>query len=147
MNADVTRSSLRSLAAGLLLALALSACTSVSEDYQQRQNLVYVPSHAQPVDKVRWDHMRNIRPLNERMILIDVRRQPHLLVLATACGATASWSWANDSTSIRSVMLSASSIRGGSSTSPPAYPMRSTLSRTKTSTNSRRRSERAVESP
>ncbi len=85
MNADVTRSALRSLAAGLLLALALSACTSVSEDYQQRQNLVYVPSHAQPVDKVRWDHMRNIRPLNERMILMDVRRQPHLLVLAKTC--------------------------------------------------------------
>ncbi|MEO0420702.1 MAG: DUF6491 family protein [Pseudomonadota bacterium] len=71
--------------ATLAVAATLSACASMGSDASSRREIVYVPAQAQPVDHVRWDHVRNFKPLNQRMILMDVRRRPHLLVLAKTC--------------------------------------------------------------
>ncbi|MEM9383858.1 MAG: DUF6491 family protein [Pseudomonadota bacterium] len=73
------------LLGALAVVTLLSACGTTGSDYARRQEMVYVPAHAQPVDHVRWDHVRNFKPLNQRMILMDVRRRPHLLVLAKSC--------------------------------------------------------------
>lgn len=69
----------------LLLCLAGCAISTGSGDAQRRKNLVMVPQDAGVVSSIRWSDMRNLRPLNERMILLEVQRRPHLLVLAERC--------------------------------------------------------------
>lgn len=89
MNLGNPRLLRQALAAVALAAIVLttSGCAVLqsSSDAQRRNNLVIVPPDAGPVDSVRWDDIRHLRPLNQRMILMEVDRRPHLLVLAQQC--------------------------------------------------------------
>ncbi|MEO0972265.1 MAG: DUF6491 family protein [Pseudomonadota bacterium] len=78
----------RRLAASLVLAgVALAGCGSLGgdSDWARRQDMVTVPADASPVGPVRWSQVGGLDPLNRRMILLEVRRRPHLLVLARPC--------------------------------------------------------------
>ncbi|MEO0423953.1 MAG: DUF6491 family protein, partial [Pseudomonadota bacterium] len=72
--------------AALLVTVLASGCATSADaaDAARRRDLVLVPPDSQPVDSLRWNRVRSIEPLNDRMILINARR-PYLLVLATAC--------------------------------------------------------------
>ncbi|MEM9388573.1 MAG: DUF6491 family protein [Pseudomonadota bacterium] len=87
-SAPLRRSASLTLLLGLaVLVTALAAgCATSSDaaDAQRRRDLVVVPPNSQAVDSLRWSRVRSIKPVNNRMILIEAGR-PYLLVLSTPC--------------------------------------------------------------
>ncbi len=80
-------SPVRALVLSALALVLLSACSSTRKGNEgtSEQNMVLIPEGAVPVQRLRYEDIASMQPVNRRMVVVGKRRKPYLLVFARPC--------------------------------------------------------------